>query len=130
MSFLRNKFFNILAISLTSATPTTVPQSIHRTNKSRLGEFLGSSSAVSKRGLSHFGHLEFKAMVRSFRLFVSRYVNIGAGRGFFNLVKAEKNFSATEKFNMEYDWMDKGVWLLKGFIIGAAMTAFMAFVLV
>jgi hypothetical protein len=46
-----------------------------------------------------------------------------------NETDLKKNFSATEKFNMETDWIDKGVWLLKGFIIGAAMTAFMSFLL-
>jgi hypothetical protein len=34
-----------------------------------------------------------------------------------------------EKYN-DFDWMDKATWLLKGFIIGAAMTAFMSFVMV
>ena len=66
------------------------------------------------------------SMARSFRLFVSRYVNIGAGRGFFKAI--ERHAKAVN--SNEYNWADKGVWLLKGFIIGAAMTAFMAFVLV
>ena len=41
-----------------------------------------------------------------------------------------KNFRVFCVFRGEQDWMDHATWLLKGFIIGAAMTAFMAFVLV
>jgi hypothetical protein len=72
-------------------------------------------------------------MVRSFRLFVSRYVNIGAGRGFFNMVKMNIEHSTLNIQrrikNNEFDWMDKGIWLLRGFIIGAAMVGFMSFVM-